>query len=129
MSEKLHILTRASSQENYIDLCHCKSFTTCIISDDLLLKMKATQSIEMSGSTHPMTQRHIREELNPQPYCCKESLILQHTVRQYLLVTFPITRFVTVSRAWTSTVMSEHKIIRCNLLRLPWIIAARLFNS
>jgi len=51
MSEKLHILTCLSARENYIDFRHREIFKTYIISDDLLLKMKATQFIKMSGST------------------------------------------------------------------------------
>jgi len=66
-----NILTWLSARDNYIDFCHCKSFKTSI-TDGLLFKMKATQSIKMSGSTHPMTKCHIWEELYPQPYCWKE---------------------------------------------------------
>jgi hypothetical protein len=53
--KKLHILTQLYAQENDVDFCHCKSFKTYIISDGLLLEMKAIQFIKMSGSTHPMT--------------------------------------------------------------------------
>jgi hypothetical protein len=54
-SEKLHILTWLYAQENYTDFCRCKSFKTYIISDGLLLEMKVTHTIKMSGITHPMT--------------------------------------------------------------------------
>lgn len=33
------------------------------------LKMKAPQSFEMTGTSHPMAQCHIVEDLNPHPYC------------------------------------------------------------
>jgi hypothetical protein len=47
----------------------------------------------------------------------------------YLLVTFPATRSVTLSRAWTCIVMSELNIIRCSLWRQQRTIAASSFNS
>jgi hypothetical protein len=33
--------------------------------------MKEPQSFEKLRATHPVTQNHFQEDLNPQPYCAK----------------------------------------------------------
>jgi hypothetical protein len=50
------------------------------------MRMEAPESLEMSGTIRPITQRHIPEDLNPHPCvrdnlkcCIKKHLLIQYT--------------------------------------------------
>jgi hypothetical protein len=46
--------------------------SSCSIKKDYFtLRIKAPQSLEMSRTTHPLTQHHISEDLHLQTHCCE----------------------------------------------------------
>ena len=62
MLENLHILTRLSAQENFIESCHCKSFKTykywricwsCILSIKVISRVLVLISSQIFSGSHP----------------------------------------------------------------------------